>query len=63
MVMSSPLAGALMRTFLGAGCDVGAGLVGLGKATGRLDDDVDAEVLPRKLGRVADLQNLDGLCR
>jgi hypothetical protein len=40
---------------------VRAGLVGFGEAAGRLDDDVDAEVLPRQLGRVADLQDLDGL--
>ena len=43
---SSPLAGAL---------------VGLGEAARGLDDDVDAELLPRQLGRVADLQNLDRL--
>src|ERR1035437_2057635 len=45
---------------LGAGSDVGAGLVGLGEAARRLDDDVDAEILPGQLGRIGDLQDLDG---
>ncbi len=40
---------------------MGASLVGLGEAAGRLDDDVDAQVLPRQLGRIGQLEDLDGL--
>ena len=42
----------------GAGVEVGGGLVPGGEEAGRLDDEVDAEVGPRQLGRVADLQHL-----
>ena len=39
---------------LGAtGVDVLAGVGGLGEEAGRLDDDVDAQVAPRQVGRVA----------
>jgi len=34
---------------------------GLGEATGRLDDDVDAELAPREVRRVALFEDLDGL--
>ena len=46
---------------LRAGVDVGARLVGVGEQAGRLDHDVDAEVAPRQLGRVLDLEDLDRL--
>jgi hypothetical protein len=46
---------------LGAGGDMGAGLLGLGEAARGFDDDVDAEILPGQLGRVCDLQDSDGL--
>ena len=36
---------------LGATGDVLASICGLGEATGRLDDDVDAQVAPREVGR------------
>ena len=35
--------------------------VGLGEEAGGLDDDVDAEVAPRQVGRVALGEHLDGL--
>ena len=60
-VMSSPLAGAEMMTFFAPPVDVRAGLVGVGEEAGRLDDDVDAEVLPRQRARVALGEHLDGL--
>ena len=42
----------------GAGVEVGGGLVAGGEEAGRLDDEVDAEVAPRQLGRVADREHL-----
>ena len=43
------------------GVDVGARLVGVREQAGRLDHDLDAQVAPRQLGRVLDLQHLDRL--
>ena len=51
MVMSSPLAGAEMMTFLAPPSMCAARLVGVGEEAGRLDDDVDAEVAPRQVRR------------
>ena len=57
--MSSPLAGALMIDLLGAGRDVGGGLVGVGEEARRLEDDVDAEIAPGQRRRVLLLEDLD----
>ena len=46
---------------LGAGGDVLPGVLRLGEAAGRLDDDVDAEVAPGEVGGVALFEDLDGL--
>ena len=48
-----------MMTFLRAGVDVLARVGGLGEEAGRLDDDVDAEVAPRQVRRVALGEDLD----
>ena len=63
IVMSSSLAGAEMMTFLAPPSRCALGLVGVGEEAGRLDDDVDAEVAPRQLGRVALGERLDRACR
>ena len=55
------LGGGADDDLLRAGVDVGAGLVGVGEDAGRLDHDVDAEVAPRELARVLDLEDLDRL--
>ena len=52
MVTSGPLAGARDDDLLGARLEVLGGRGALGEAAGGLDDDVDAELLPRQLGRV-----------
>ena len=58
--MSSPLAGAEMMTFFApAAVDVRAGFGGIGEETGRLDDDVDAQLLPRQLARVSLAEDVD----
>ena len=60
MVMSSPLAGAEMMTFLAPAVEVALGLLGLGEQAGRFDDVLDAELLPRQRGRAfLDGQALD----
>ena len=46
---------------LGAAGDVLLGVLGLGEAAGRLDDDVDAELAPGEVGGVALFEDLDGL--
>ena len=46
---------------LGAAGDVLLGVLGLGEASGRLDDDVDAELAPGKVRGVALFEDLDGL--
>ena len=50
-----------MMTFLAPAVDVLARVVGLGEATGRLDDDVDAELAPRQVRGVALFEDLDRL--
>ena len=57
--MSSPLAGALMMTFLAPAVEVGAGLVGVGEEARRLEDDVHPEVAPRQRRGVLLLEDLD----
>ena len=44
---------------LGAGIDVRPRLRGIGEDAGALEDDVDAEVAPRQVGRVALGEDLD----
>jgi hypothetical protein len=44
---------------LRAGIDVGARLLGVGEDAGRLEDDVDAEVLPGQRGRILLLEDPD----
>ena len=44
---------------LGAGVQVSRGLVALGEEPGALQGDVDAQVLMRQLGRIADRRDLD----
>ena len=51
-VMSSPLAGAEMMTFLAPASMCCPRLGGVGEDAGRLDDDVGTEVAPRQLGRI-----------
>ena len=53
MVMSSSLAGAEMITFFAPAVMWPFGLVRLGEEAGGLDHDVDAERLPRQLGRAS----------
>ena len=53
MVMSSPLAGAEMMTFLGASGDVLASARRIGEEAGRLNDDVGADLGPRQAAGVA----------
>ena len=57
--MSSPLAGALIRTFFAPAVEVGARLVGVGEDAGRLEDDVDAEGAPGQGRRITLLEDLD----
>ena len=52
-VASALVAGAEMITTRGAGLEVGGGLVAVGEEAGGLDHDVDAEVAPGKVLRVA----------
>ena len=52
-VASAPSLGEDTMTSGAPGLEVGAGLRLGGEDAGRLDDDVDAEVAPRQLGRVA----------
>ena len=59
IVMSSPLAGALMITFFAPAVMWARGLVGVGEETGRLEHDVDAQVAPRQRGRIPLLEDLD----
>ena len=58
-VPSWPLAGALMMTFLAPAVDVGNRLVLVGEEPGALENDVDAERLPRELFGVFDGEDLD----
>ena len=46
---------------LGAAGDVLARILGLGEAAGGLDDDVDAQLAPRQVGRVALFEDVDRL--
>ena len=58
--MSSPVGRRRDDDFLrAAAVDVRARFGGVGEEAGRFDDDVDAEVLPRQLARVALGQHLD----
>ena len=57
--MSSPLAGALMMTFFAPAAMWAPRLLGVGEEAGRLEDDVDAQVAPRKRRRVLLLEDLD----
>ena len=52
-----------MRTFLAPAVDVLAGVLGLGEAAGRLDDDVDAQLAPGEVRGVALFEDLDRPCR
>ena len=56
---SSFLAGALMSTFLAPPSRCAGGLGGVGEDARGLDDDVDAQVAPRQVGRVALAEDLD----
>ena len=59
--MSSFLAGALMMTLRAPASRWARAFVGVGEQPGRLDDDVDPEVAPRQRGRVALLEDADGV--
>ena len=59
MVMSSPLAGAEITTFLAPACEMLGGAVAVGEAAGGLEHDVDAEVLPRSFAGSRSRQHLD----
>jgi hypothetical protein len=59
MVMSGFFAGAVMMTFLCAGREVLRRAVSIREDARRLDNDVDAEILPRQLGGVLDGQDLE----
>ena len=59
IVMSGPLAGAVMTTFLAPAVEVLGGVVAVGEEAGRLEHDVDAEILPRQLRRIAQRQHLE----
>ena len=52
IVASCPLAGALMMTFLAPAVEVRRRLLLVGEEARALEDDVDAELLPRQLRRV-----------
>ena len=58
-VMSSPVAGADITTFLGPSGQVAPGLLGVGENPGGLHYQVDAHFRPRYLGRVALGEDLD----
>jgi hypothetical protein len=58
-VASAPADGGRHDDERGAGLEVCGRLVAGREEPGRLDDDIDAELLPRQLGRVADLQHLE----
>ena len=53
------LGGSRDDDLLGTGGDVTLGLLRVGEQTGRLDDDIDAEVLPRQTFRAARAHHLD----
>ena len=53
IVMSSPLAGALMMTFCGARLEVLRGLLAVGEQARGLDHDLGAQLLPGQVRRVA----------
>ena len=59
MVMSSPLAGAEITTFLAPPTRWPLGLLGLGEKAGGLDDDLNADRGPGKLGGVLLGEHLD----
>ena len=50
--MSSFLAGAEMIDLLGAALEVQRRLLAVGEAAGRLEHQIDAQVLPRELRRI-----------
>ena len=58
-VKSGFLAGAVMITFFAPGGQVLRGAVAIGEEPGRLEHDVDAEVLPWQLRRVLHRQHLE----
>ena len=58
-VTSGLLAGAVMMTFLAPAVEVLGGAVAVGEEAGRLEHDVDAEVLPRQLRRVLQREHLE----
>ena len=53
VVKSSSLSRSASEKNARARRQVGGGLVAIGEETGRLDDQIDAQFLPRQLGRVA----------
>ena len=57
--MSGPLAGAVMTTFFAPAARCFAAASRFGEQPGRLEHDVDAEVLPRQLRRIAQRQHLE----
>ena len=59
IVMSSPLAGALMITFWAPAAMWAPAFSALGEDAGGLEDDVDAEVLPRQVRRILLGEDLD----
>ena len=59
--MSGPFAGAVMTTRLAPALMCLAAAVAVGEQAGRLEHDVDAEVLPRKLRRVAERHHLEDI--
>src|SRR5690606_8314044 len=54
-------AGSRDDDLLGAAGDVLASVSSVGETTGRLDDDVDAQVAPGEVGGIALFEDLDGL--
>ena len=58
-VASAPLLGADDDHPRSAALEVGGRLVAIGEEAGRLDDDVDAEIAPGQLLRIADGEHLE----
>ena len=60
IVASGPFAGALISTrFAPAFADVQLGFVAAGEEAGRFQDDIDAQILPGQIARIALLQDLN----
>ena len=57
--MSGPFAGAVMIDLLRTRGEMLGGAVAIREDAGRLEDDIDAEILPRKLGGILDRQHFE----